>query len=818
MSQMPMAHDMMHASYDLPMVVLSILIASVSAYLALSLAERLTHNQNRARYLWLAGGACAMGTGIWSMHFTGMLAYHLPVSISYDVPTVLISLIVAIIASGVALFVVSRPSMSPRSWLIGGFLMGIGVAVMHYTGMAAMRLPATVRWDLRIVAASAAIAIIVSLIALRLVFNLRALSVRRFEWRRTGAAVIMGFAVAGMHYTGMAAATFLSMPGPPATGDIIAAAALGGGAIAVVTFLVLILGLSVAYVDRRFMARELVLSETRSHFRAVLASAPVVLFALNIEGVITMAQGRDLARVRCDADRALGCSFFEIFAEVPMWIDQARRALSGEELTAIADVHGTVMETRWTPVHGSDGIVTGLIAVGTDITQRRRAEEALAHQAFHDDLTGLPNRAALNQRLATEINVAQTRRLTLVLAVLDLNRFKIVNDTLGHQAGDALLQKVGVRLCKTLRGSDFVARLGGDEFAIIVPDATAAEGEELVARIVSILSAPFEIEGHLVEISAAVGLALYPTQATDVTTLLSHADIAMYVAKRATVGYALYDVNHDPHSSSGLMLESGLRKAITENELVLHYQPKIDFATRRVDDVEALVRWNHPTLGLLSPDAFIPMAEQSGSILPLTRWVLETALQQMNVWQSGGLDIRVAINLSTRTLGDPALPRLIEELLQQHAVPPGRLTLEITETALMADVDATRLILTELGALGVMISVDDFGTGYSSLAYLAQLPVNELKIDKAFVMAMHANEKDAAIVRWINGLGHILGMRVVAEGVETAEALETLNAMGCDLAQGYHLSRPLPANELGLWMLNSPWVLSQRAPQSALRA
>jgi diguanylate cyclase len=212
------------------------------------------------------------------------------------------------------------------------------------------------------------------------------------------------------------------------------------------------------------------------------------------------------------------------------------------------------------------------------------------------------------------------------------------------------------------------------------------------------------------------------------------------------------------------------------------------------------------------------MAEETGLILPLTRWVLETALQQMDAWQHSGMDIRVAVNLSTHTLGDPALPKIVEELLRQHTVSPDRLTLEITETALMADVDATRLILMQLSALGVMISVDDFGTGYSSLAYLAQLPVNELKIDKGFVMAMHMDGKDAAIVRWINGLGHILGMRVVAEGVETAEALETMSAMGCDVAQGYYLSRPLPAGELEAWMLTSSWTSSQRAPQITLPA
>jgi predicted signal transduction protein with EAL and GGDEF domain len=372
--------------------------------------------------------------------------------------------------------------------------------------------------------------------------------------------------------------------------------------------------------------------------------------------------------------------------------------------------------------------------------------------------------------------------------------------------GDALLREVGTRIRGALRDADFVARLGGDEFAVLIPDAGTTRATVLAMRILGALSAPFAIDGHALEIGAAIGLAVYPDHAGDGGTLLRCADAAMYEAKRVSAGIAIYDAQRDHASSARLALAGGLRNAILRNELLLHYQPVVDLATRRITGVEALVRWMHPLLGELQPGDFIPIAEETGSIVPLTHWVLETALRQVQSWECAGTSLRVAVNLSTRALLDPEFPKTVEALLTQYAVPPHALTLEVTETTLMADLDTTRAILTELSALGVSISVDDFGTGYSSLGYLAQLPVDEIKIDKCFVLGMHTDEKDGAIVRWVHGLGKILGLRIVAEGVETTEALRTLDALGCDVAQGFFVSRPLPANELEAWLADSPWA------------
>jgi diguanylate cyclase (GGDEF)-like protein len=813
---MPMAHETIMAStYDVRVVALSIVIASVAAYVALSLGERVTENRGLSRHVWLLGGASAMGTGIWSMHFTGMLAFHLPVAISYDVVTVALSLVAAISASGVALAVVSRPVMSVRAWLTGGLLMGSGVAVMHYTGMAAMRLPASAQWDPRIVGASVAIAVVVSLVALWLVFRLRAVSHRLFDMRRGAAAVVMGFAVAGMHYTGMAAATFFASAPQPANGGVISADALGGGAITVVTLLVLSLALAVAYVDRRFSAHELALAATTSHFHAVFANAPVVLFAFDAAGTITMARGRDAGGTNRYSDEVVGRSFFTVNADAPELLHQARRALAGHEFTADAAVDGAVIEMRWTPVYGDGAAVAGVIAVGTDITERRRIEAALQHQAFHDALTGLPNRASLNARIEPMLQSARATESSMALAVVDLNRFKGINDALGHHVGDALLQEVATRIRAALRDADFVARLGGDEFAVLIPDASTSKARALALRVVAALGAPFAIEGHALEIGAAVGLAVYPDHAGDGVSLLRYADAAMYDAKRASAGVAVYDAQRDRDSSVRLALAGGLRNAIARDELLLHYQPVVDLATRRITGVEALVRWAHPTLGELQPGDFIPIAEETEFIVPLTHWVLETALRQVRSWERAGTRLRVAVNLSTRALLDPEFPTTVKELLKRHAVSAHALTLEVTETTLMADLDTTRTILAQLSALGVSISVDDFGTGYSSLGYLAQLPVDEIKIDKCFVLGMHADEKDGAIVRWVHGLAKILGLRVVAEGVETTEALQALVALGCDVAQGFYVSRPLPPGELEAWLASSPWAAAHEPVRPA---
>jgi predicted signal transduction protein with EAL and GGDEF domain len=372
-----------------------------------------------------------------------------------------------------------------------------------------------------------------------------------------------------------------------------------------------------------------------------------------------------------------------------------------------------------------------------------------------------------------------------------------VNDTLGHHNGDLLLQEIGARLRTGLRASDSVARLGGDEFGLLLPHV-ADGGEALVLgeRVRTILRRPFTLEGVTLDLEACVGVALYPEHGDDVDTLLQRADVAMYLAKEDRSGCELYAADRDEYSPHRLALAAELRRALDERELVLHYQPKADLSDGRIVAVEALVRWQHPEHGLLSPDQFVPLAEATGLIRELTLRVLDEALRQQRAWRDDGIDIRVAVNLSARDLYDLTLPATTARLLATYDVPPTALELEITESVIVADPMRARAILSRLSEMGIVLAIDDYGTGYSSLGYLKRLPIDEMKIDRSFVMQMADDRNDAAIVRSTVELGRNLGLRVVAEGVETATAWSHLKALGCDFAQGYYLSKPLPAAEI----------------------
>jgi len=419
------------------------------------------------------------------------------------------------------------------------------------------------------------------------------------------------------------------------------------------------------------------------------------------------------------------------------------------------------------------------------------------HDATHDRLTGLVNRQRFSERV-DELIAAHEPRLALLL--LDVNRFKDVNDALGHAYGDRLLRQVGARLAADATGAREVARFGGDEFAILLAplsgDAAALAAASSVAER---LRAPFEIEGVSLDGEASIGVVLYPQDGADSDTLLRHGEVAMYRAKSRQADYARYSAEHDHHSPARLGLIGELRGAIEAGQLVLHYQPKVDLQSGRVAGCEALVRWEHPELGLLRPSAFVPMAESTSLIRPLTRRVLEQALADVDAWRARGVELSVAVNLSARCLNDPAFPTTVRELLAAARVPPARLALELTESAIMADPALTAAVLDELHRMGVALSVDDFGTGYSSLAYLQQLPVEEIKIDRSFVMAM-AQETSAVIVRSTIELGRNLGLRVVAEGVEDDEVMAQLRELGCPVVQGYAISPPLPAAAFLEWM------------------
>jgi len=446
-----------------------------------------------------------------------------------------------------------------------------------------------------------------------------------------------------------------------------------------------------------------------------------------------------------------------------------------------------------------DPAVRGIILNSHDVTLRKQIEETLQHQAHHDPLTDLPNRVLLHQQLGQALR----EKGSLALLVMDLDHFKEINDTLGHHYGDLLLQQVSDRVRGVLRSSDTVARLGGDEFGLLLPGADAAGALSVASAVRAVLDTPFSVEKQTLTVKASIGVALAPAHGADAATLLRRADVAMYLAKRSGDGGALYDVAQDDHSPARLSLVSELQHAVDEGDLLLHYQPLVELATGRLVAVEALLRWPHPEHGLILPDGFIPLAEHNGLIAPLTRWALNAALRQCRLWQRAGLRPRMHVNLSMHDLHDVALPDRVAELLRQHDVAADALTLEITESALMADPARALDVLTRLAHLGVRSAIDDFGAGYSSLSYLKRLPVNAIKIDKSFVQGLrHPGDErstDATIVRSVVALGHALGLEVVAEGIEHRVALDMLAALGCDAAQGYYLSRPLSARDMEGW-------------------
>ncbi len=432
-------------------------------------------------------------------------------------------------------------------------------------------------------------------------------------------------------------------------------------------------------------------------------------------------------------------------------------------------------------------------------------EARISELAYADPLTGLPNRALFNDRIGQAVRAAQRSKSQLAVLTMDLDRFKHVNDTLGHHMGDLLLREVAYRLHRALqRRTDTVARLGGDEFAVLLP-TEGLDGARLVARkIIEVLSAPLTIEGHPVDVGASTGIAVYPVHGADADTLLRRADVAMYSAKRAGTGFEVYDPRHDQNTPARLSLLGELRQAVEHDELSLLFQPRISLGAKAAQSAEALVRWNHPERGVVLPELFVPFAEQTGYIKAVTRWVLNCVLWQCAAWRARGIELRVSVNISARDLHTPDFPRLLAELAGAHGLKPDAVSLEVTESAVMEDPAHALEILERLHAMGVRLAIDDFGTGYSSLAYLKRLPVDELKIDKSFVMGLVRDRDDAAIVRATIDLAHHMGLAVTAEGVEEASVLETLRRLGCDQAQGDYISPPVPVAALERWLRREP--------------
>lgn len=445
------------------------------------------------------------------------------------------------------------------------------------------------------------------------------------------------------------------------------------------------------------------------------------------------------------------------------------------------------------------------VAVVRDITENKRQTEALEYQALHDALTELPNRTLLSDRIRQNILLAQRDQQPLALLIMDLDRFKDINDTLGHQYGDRVLQEVAKRMRAVLRESDTIARLGGDEFAVLLPRTSADQAQHIADKILDSIEEPFVLGEQVLHVGVSIGISLFPQHGDDEITLMQRGDVAMYVAKRQHGGFAVYDPSTDQHSLRNLALLGELRGAIDRDQLVLHFQPKVRMRDRKVFGVEALVRWQHPKHGLMYPDEFVPLAEQTGLIGPLSQWVLRNSLILCARMQAENINLDIAVNLSVRNLQDAKFSLKVAELFKDSECTPEHIRLEITETAIMADPVRAFEMLGQLSAMGIKLSIDDFGTGYSSLAHLKQMPVNELKIDKSFVMNMEADENDVVIVRSIIDLAHNIGIHVVAEGVASDSLYDRLLAMGCDEAQGYYICGPLPPDKLIEWLKTSQW-------------
>ena len=549
------------------------------------------------------------------------------------------------------------------------------------------------------------------------------------------------------------------------------------------------------------------------------------LFEHANEPIGTVTMDEQITDVNAAFERVLGYTRAELIGTqladylTPDGILASRRAtarkLSGEAAGTTYEQefvakggHSVVFEVSSRVVE-EDGLPVGVQAICRDITARKQAEielrrlsELNTHQALHDGITGLPNRTCFGQQVEHAISVADGDGSQLAVLVMDLDRFKEINDALGHRYGDLLLVELARRLESVMRRSDTVARLGGDEFGILVRQLSDSPNDlaRALERILAALEQPFQVDGLPLHVEASIGIARFPAHGRDVDLLLQRADVAMYVAKESGAAHAVYATELDRHDAASLTLLSELPRAMRNRELVLHYQPKLELKSGELAGVEALVRWQHPTRGLVTPGDFVPAAEKTALIQPLTLYVLEEALAQLSRWHSEGYCFKVAVNLSMRNLHDAGLPEGLARLLHKWGVPGNRLTVEITESAIISDPEKTMGVIRELKELGVGIAIDDFGTGYTSLAYLARLAVTQLKIDRSFVQHMGDDADDAAIVRSIITLGHDLGLEVVAEGVENEATNHQLAVLGCDLVQGFWLSRALPPDELTRWL------------------
>ena len=545
--------------------------------------------------------------------------------------------------------------------------------------------------------------------------------------------------------------------------------------------------------------------ELRDQITSLLANIPQLLWSIDVISKRPLYVSPTAHKIcDMDIDTPIPCLNWTIPEDRPKVELAWQNALQGQATEIESRVKQPGGEQRWFrrlfyPYKNKAGDVVRIDGLMEDTTEVKATQERLNVLATTDSLTGLTNRTLFNDRLTQAIAAAsRSSDHQVVMMLMDLDHFKEINDTLGHPAGDKMLIKVSQRLQTILRKTDTLARLGGDEFGILLPEVKDGRdaAKKIAEKIQQAFVSPYHIDDNELFLGVSTGISIYPEHGDDVDTLMRRADVAMYGTKNTEKGYMFYDAKLDPDAQQNLLLSGDLRHALKRNELVLHYQPKVDLKSNSITGAEALIRWHHPEHGLISPDEFIPLAERTGLIRPITNWVIETAVKQSKAWLNSGYELKIAVNVTARSFQNSGeLVDRIDNVLKSLNMPADSLEIEITENLLMSDIANISTMLKRISDLGVTIAIDDFGTGYSSLAYLKTLPLHTLKIDKSFVLDMANDENDAAIVRSTIDLAHNLGFSVVAEGIENSETLDLLVMLGCDGAQGYHFSKPQPPDK-----------------------
>jgi diguanylate cyclase (GGDEF)-like protein/PAS domain S-box-containing protein len=776
------------AEHDWRLVLLAGAVCLLASTVAISLFHRAQAAQGKERAVWLLANAAAAGCGIWATHFIAMLAYDPGIGARYDVELTTVSLLCACLITGAGLHLALR-DFSRWSPLLGGVVVGGGIAAMHFTGMLAIDLPGRVNWSYPIVVLSVAMG---AAFAAFSIFT----AAKRDDWTGTAmAAVLLTFAIVSHHFTAMTAVSLVPDPAKPGSPLSFSPSALSL-VIAAVAVLILGMCLVAALSDRRSKD---ILRKQKVLLDAALDTMSQGLCMFDAEGRILLCNERYTKLAGMSATALTGRSLLDVlryrqkigdFIGDPSESFHSRMAdaRKGRASEKIVETNsGRALRVIDQPMKGG-----GWVATFEDITDWRRAQARIAHMAGHDALTDLPNRTLFHQQLQQALKRIRRDQQVAVLC-LDLDHFKDVNDTLGHPLGDELLKAVARRLSDCVRDGDTVARLGGDEFAIVQvsteldsPGATA-----LAARLVEKIGAPYEIQGHQIIIGTSIGISLAPYDGSDPDQLLKNADMALYKAKSDGRGaYRFFEDAMDARAKARRLLELDLRAALSRNELELYYQPITDVMSGAITAFEALIRWNHPARGLISPIEFIPLAEETGLIVPIGDWVLARACREAASWSG---QTRVAVNLSAVQFKNRNLINSVLSALSDAGLAPSRLELEITESVLLRDSDTTLATLHKLRGHGIRISMDDFGTGYSSLSYLRSFPFDKIKIDKSFVQGLATESESIAIIRAVTGLGKSLGISTTAEGVETAEQLAILKSEGCTEIQGYLVSAPRPS-------------------------